>query len=188
MPKQRRPGGRTREVTERIHRATMALLVEVPLSEITFQSVAERAGVSRPTMYRKWSSPAHLVNDAVWATARDQIQISDTGSLVGDLRDALQRLGEFVSSPVGRAAVIAGVQLEPPQTSGWADRWLEIRPIFERALERKELGSEVDIEALLAMVAGALYFRLLAMGVPIDDAWLDRTVHMVRDGFVTPVE
>ena len=47
MPIKQRPGGRTAEVTQRVFAATMDLLVVGGFEAVTFQEVAERAGVGR---------------------------------------------------------------------------------------------------------------------------------------------
>ena len=110
-----RPGGRTAEHTRRITDATLDLLLDGGLGAVTFQAVAERADVGRATMYRRWSTPAHLVVDAIRSVAADRIEIADTGTLLGDLTAVLGQIGEFIISPVGRAAVIAGLQIGPAE-------------------------------------------------------------------------
>ena len=49
----RRPGGRTADVTERVHRAIVELLIEGGVEACTFSAVAERAAVDRSTLYRR---------------------------------------------------------------------------------------------------------------------------------------
>ncbi len=51
--RQRRPGGRTADVTRRINKAVIELLAEGGVEACTFQSLASRAGVERSTLYRR---------------------------------------------------------------------------------------------------------------------------------------
>ncbi|MEN9646391.1 MAG: hypothetical protein RL238_3060 [Actinomycetota bacterium] len=178
---QRRPGGRTAQHTTAIFDATMQLLVELGFPSLSFQAVAERAGVSRATMYRRWPTTAALAVDAIRARAETEIAIPDTGSLADDLIDVLGAIDRFVTSPVGRASLAAGLQLEPDSdpTRSWSTRWQQVEPIFARAVDRGELSADVDAEALFAAAAGSVYFRMLVMGMPADATWIRRIIASV---------
>src|SRR5438105_898621 len=56
---------RRSDVEEADPRATLDLLREVSFAALSFEMVAERARVSKPTMYRRWSSKAALVADVI---------------------------------------------------------------------------------------------------------------------------
>lgn len=183
-----RPGGRTGIHTQRIASAAIDLLVEGGMPALTFQRVAELAGVSRATMYRRWASPAHLATEVIRTRAAEAIVVPDHGSLALDLAAVLRQIAAFVSTPVGRAAITASVELgaEPgagPTASGWDARWGDVRTIYDRAIERGELPPDVDREAAFASVAGALYFKIIVIGGAIDDEWIERvvaTAHLKR--------
>lgn len=178
----RRPGGRTREHTERIHAAAIDVLLAEGLPGLTFQRVATDAGVGRATMYRRWSSPAQLAVEAIRSTANAQIRVHDTGSLAGDLGDLLGQIGAFIGTPVGRAAVAAGLQIIPTDESendapaGWARRWEEVTVVFDRAIARGELAASIDAQAAFAALAGALYFRVIVMGRSVTPEWIERVL------------
>lgn len=182
MAANRRPGGRTLEVTERVIASTMALLEEGGISAVTFQRVAERAEVGRATLYRRWPEPTFLVADALAATAADRIKMRDTGSLRGDLAAMMEQIGAFIDSPTGRAAIIAGLSgREQPEFAKlaselWERRREDVAPVFERAKQRGELGSETDVDVFFALAAGALYARTIVMAKPIDAEWVKSVV------------
>ena len=160
----------------------MALLVEGGIDALTFQNVAERAGVSRATMYRRWPTPAHLAAEVIRTTASDAIEIVDTGTFTGDLRSIMRSIGAFLATPIGRAAVIAGVQIDSPEAAelgGWDERWVDVVPVFDRAIERGELASDVDAPTLFSALAGPLYFRVIVMRRPVDDDWIERVLATV---------
>lgn len=151
------------------------------MTAVTFQAVAERAAVSRATMYRRWPSPAHLAVEAIRARSSDDITVADHGSLSADLTSVLRQIGQFISSPVGRAAVIASLQIGPATDSSdrlpnWSKRWEQVAPIFDRAIARGELDPGTDSEATFSTLAGALYFRVQVMGQHVDDTWIDRVI------------
>ncbi len=78
-------GGRPRNpaLDEAIILATRARLVQDGYSRMTLGDIAADAGVSRPTLYRRWSSKLELVADALdygFRKQRDQYEI-DISSL-----------------------------------------------------------------------------------------------------------
>lgn len=179
-PKTRRPGGRTADTTRRIFDATTALLVEGGYQAVTFQLVAERAKVGRATLYRRWPGLPDLVGDAVRATAAEQIAIPDAGSLRADLITLLSELAAFLTSPLGRAAMAASLTSAVPTDDvsadelRWTERWLDVEPIFDRAEQRGELPGGIDRQIAFAKSAGAIYFRTIAMNLPVDAKWIER--------------
>ena len=54
-------------------RATVELLSETGYPGLLVSAIAERAGTSKPAIYRRWPSKAHLVHEAVFplGTATD---------------------------------------------------------------------------------------------------------------------
>lgn len=185
----KRPGGRTLEVTESVFAAVMDLLEDGGISAVTFQKVAQHAGVGRATLYRRWPEPVFLIGDALAATAADRIRISDTGSLRGDLAIMLGQIGNFIDSPSGRAAIIAGLTgRQQPEFARmaqqlWGRRREDVAPLFARAKERGELAQDADADVLFALTAGALYARMIVMAQPIDNAWIDQTLEVILPRF-----
>jgi hypothetical protein len=51
------------------------------------------------------------------------------------------------------------------------------------AIERGELPADVNLDELFAAADGPLYFRLLIIGQPIDQHWVERTVEQVCKAF-----
>lgn len=178
----RRPGGRTAENSRRIHDATIELLVEGGFEAVTFQEIAKRAGVGRATLYRRWDSPSILVRDAVLEIVETEISPVDTGTFHGDLMELLRQIGSFISGPVGVAAMITTLSNmgQPGDITAnpgiWLSRLEAIAPIFQRAITRGDLNPDQDVEALFASLAGALYFRMIVMTEPVDDAWIKRVL------------
>jgi len=177
-----RPGGRTADVRRRIFQATTALLVEGGVPAVTFQAVAARASVGRATLYRRWTEPLTLIVDAIREAASESIAIPDTGCLEEDLRRVLQRIARFIRSPIGRAALIAGLSTKQDRAnismeqSYWAIRWTDVVSIFERAAKRGDIAANGDYEMRFAQAAGAIYFRAIVMNLPVDSDWILRAV------------
>jgi AcrR family transcriptional regulator len=80
--------GRPRDPRRReaILHAAIALVAEVGYDRMTVEALAHRAGVSKPTIYRRWpqGKPA-IVAEAIHAKRAAAGPPPDTGSLRGDL-------------------------------------------------------------------------------------------------------
>ena len=98
-----RQGGRSARIQEAVHRATQALINEVGRGEINVPMIAERAGVTPSTVYRRWGDLTQLLADVAAERLRPVADPDDTGSLAGDLRAFVLQYAEEMGSPVGRA-------------------------------------------------------------------------------------
>ncbi len=172
----RRPG-RPRSETARqaiLKAAHEELLIRGP-GELTIEGIAARAGVGKQTIYRWWSSKADVVLDAMLDRASADIPIPDEGSLGADLRAFLTstfRMREE-QGPV-LVGLMAQSVLDPAFGQAFRERFLAgrratLRGLFERAAERGEIPSEVDVTLLVDMVYGVLWYRLLVEHAPLDD-------------------
>ena len=191
QPKQRRPGGRTSDVTRRLFAATLAILEEQGYGALAFVDVAERSGVARTTIYRRWTSRAALALDAIESSVADNIDMHDTGSFAGDLTNALTQIGRFIESPGGRAAILASFEMAGgPEADERASLWLHRRDqvvgLYDRAVARGEIDDTVDPDLAFSRVAGSIYFRAIVMGSPITPEWIDAVVRDATIGINPP--
>lgn len=142
-PRRRRPGGRNAEVREAVRRAALELLAEGGFGAVSLPAVARRAGVHKTTLYRNWSTPAALVDDAIAELEALALPDLDTGSLEGDLEafvlSRLRLVREPHAQAILRAVIGAG---EAPSAlfewveAFWKPRRREWRSPIERAIER----------------------------------------------------
>jgi len=184
----KRPGGRTAEVTARIHRAVEDLLFRGGSAECTFAQVAERAGVERSTLYRRYADRWEMMIDALTARAGTDVQPDLEGSFEQDLRSVLRRLRDTLDSAYGTALLAVVGEL---RAGGRADRARlfyntrlgQLEPMFEAAIARGELPADFDRGDLIAFGAGPIYFRILVAGRPADDAFIERIVGLICDRF-----
>ena len=76
--------------------ATLQLMAERGVRDLRMDDVAERAGVGKATIYRRYRSKDELVSDAV-ATLVSEIAIPDTGSTRADLMALMTQAVELYS-------------------------------------------------------------------------------------------
>jgi AcrR family transcriptional regulator len=180
----RRPGGRTAAVTRRVHQAIIELLVEGGVQACTIKAVAERAGVERSTLYRRFPDKWEAIIDALMARAADDIMPDLSGSFAKDLTSILRKLKAALDSPLGPALVEAAIELrahdvdEAPRA--YFDRRMsQLAPMFEAAIERGELAPQVDREALFTAAAGPIYFRMFIAGRTVDEEYIASIVSSI---------
>jgi AcrR family transcriptional regulator len=190
------PRGRPR--SERSHRAILdaanELLTERGFVDLTIEEIAQRAGVGKTTIYRRWPSKGTLVFEAFATDYRNQLPLQDTGSLRGDLLALLRGWIRWVKGTVqGRTLVglIAEVQRDPELAEIWRERFVgpvraQHRVMFERAVERGEARPDIDPEILLDLVFGAAYHRLLQSHLTLSDRFAQGVVNIVVGGVQPP--
>jgi AcrR family transcriptional regulator len=189
----RRPGGRTARTAKAVLDATITELSNVGYAALRIESVAERAGVNRATIYRRWGDKPSLVAAAF--TAR-QVEVSppaDTGDLFEDLLSFLREVRRGFDSPWITALI---KEVGPPTTGDdglrqaldkiWPARFRLSREIFVRAVERGDLPADTDPDLLVQAAAGPLYFRWLFLGHPLTDDFLRQTAALVITGAQRP--
>src|SRR6187431_450099 len=88
-PRRGRP--RSKGVDESILVATLELAGEVGIKGMSMDELAQRAGVSKATIYRRWPSKEILVLQAL-QTALQPLDDVDTGEVVEDLRLCLGQM------------------------------------------------------------------------------------------------
>lgn len=187
--RRKRIGGRTADVSRRIHKAVIALLREGGHEACTFQQVAKRAGIERSTLYRRYSSRWAMLGEAFAAHYVDDLAFKPTGSLRGDLQAHLKRVAKTLGSPLGGAMLVAAAVARFDPTSAeaagkfWFARRQQQRGFVEAAIARGELEPDVSLEEFFAAADGPLYFRLLIIGAPIDGEWIEVTVDQVCRAF-----
>ncbi|HEY2693872.1 MAG TPA: TetR/AcrR family transcriptional regulator [Pseudonocardiaceae bacterium] len=186
---------RGRPRSQQAHRAILAaaaeLLLARGLSAVSMDAVAERAGVSKATIYRWWPTKETLALDALyteWATARPSPR--DTGSLRGDLLSLLRPWAKLAGSrPYGRviAALLTEAHSDPVFAEEYRNRVVgprrdQARAIFSRAVERGEIPQEIKVDVALDLLFGALYHRLLHGHAPLTDRFVRDVVDMTLNG------
>ena len=170
---QRRPPGRPR--SERSHlaivQAALGLLVEVGYARLTMEQVQRRAGVGKATIYRRWTSKADLVKDAIRYVSAD-LPVPDTGSLRGDyeaIAAALVAIARDRDAALLMPRLLAEASRDPELHAIFYAQLVEprrrvARIAFERARDRGELREDVDLELAVDMIAGPIIYRFLITG------------------------
>jgi AcrR family transcriptional regulator len=187
--KQSGPGRpRSREADEAILDAALELVAERGYEGLTMEAMAERAGVGKTTVYRRWPN-----RDEVLAAASErfvtEIGVPDTGTVRGDLIALLESAIVVYSGLAGRAmpGLVAAMARNPGIARSWREGFLAVRraalrDLIERGIRRGELRDDVDVELTLDLLGGPLMYRLLVTGGAVDDEVARGVVDTLLEG------
>ncbi|RDI69092.1 TetR/AcrR family transcriptional regulator [Nocardia pseudobrasiliensis] len=163
--------------------ATLDLVAERGYPALTMDAVAERAGASKATIYRRWRNKAQLVKAALDAYDADHnAAIPETGSLRGDLVAVLEALcaksSERYLSMLG--GLVAAMRHDEELAAALREHIdnEELSPFHDalhRAIDRGELSADTDAD-LIHDVAEAMILRQLQLGAGFDEPFITRLV------------
>ncbi len=179
-----RPRDKSRDVA--IEKAAIELLREVGYEQVTIESVAARAQVSKATIYRRWKNKAALIADAVHHYAFCKVPVFDTGSLRGDLIEVISEKVKSMKSPDGQ--LIAGLmamartdgdlaEVLTQSLAGYAST--AHAGIFDRAIARGEISKGAKREMILQLVPAVISFRMFMSHQSVNKKFVENFVDEV---------
>ena len=161
---------------EAILDAAFRLLSGPETEALTIDAIAAEAGVGRQTIYRWWPSKGAVLAEALARHARVVVPDRDTGSFSGDLTaflvDSFAGLAD--EGLAGRLRqIVAAAQQDEHVAHVLADftaaRRAALRALLERGQAAGELAPDADLDMLVDMAYGVLYYRLLVGHAPLDE-------------------
>lgn len=178
-----RPGGRTAAVRTAVLAATAELLSESGLGAMELTAVADRAGVGRSTVYRRWGTKASLIADLLRDMAETSVPRADTGTLAGDLRANAELVRKTLSDarqgPLF-AALLATASYDADTAAALAEfyerRITQWSTCVTDAVERGEAPVGTDGAAVVRAVSAPLYYQWLTLRAPLTRRDVTRAV------------
>ncbi|MBP2327620.1 AcrR family transcriptional regulator [Kibdelosporangium banguiense] len=183
----RRPGKGPRQAAE-IYRATLDLVVRHGYDGLTIEGVAACAGVNKTTIYRWWPSKDELLCTAFVETDLLKVDVTDTGSLRGDLIAVTHQVIDLLTGEEGSRVTRASLGgLDRPGLAKFvatlcAERLKAERPIFERAVARGEIAPGADPATTVDLLAGAIWYRVLVRQTELPTDFAEQLVDIVLGG------
>jgi AcrR family transcriptional regulator len=170
------PLGRPRDprIEKAVLDAARELLLHVGYGRLSFDLLARRAGVTRPTIYRRWPSKAHLVHEAIFT--RDAKGMGrDSGDFEKDLRRFIRSTVAAHTLPVTRAA-LPGLLADFADNPGLRENviehvWTATRKDFSEhvshAIQRGQLKPATNSDRLLETITGAVFQHVVLLKQPV---------------------
>ncbi|AEV72637.1 transcriptional regulator [Mycolicibacterium rhodesiae NBB3] len=189
--RQRTEGRLDRSRDPAILNAALAALKEHGYDATNMNDIAAQAGVGKAAIYRRWSSKAALMADALVYWRPDLLDNSapDTGSLRGDFDELVERVKRNDDSLVSTEMIlrVAVEASNDPELAAALDDLMLLRgrrvfsAILQQAAARKEIPADRDY-SLVADVATAMSLLRVTRGEHVDAAF----VRQVIDTLVIP--
>jgi AcrR family transcriptional regulator len=162
-PRRGRPPDPSRDAA--IMEAALDGIAEAGYDRLSMEDIAARAGAGRATLYRRWTSKAQLVTDAVlaWRDRAGPVQAPDTGSLDGDLRALADTAPDLDQAAQQRIAVIVGLlsaaNRDPDLKAALAGTVFErprqlLQAVFQRAAGRGEIPPDAPLNLACDIMLG----------------------------------
>jgi AcrR family transcriptional regulator len=178
----RNPGRpRSEQARRAVLDAAVGLIEESGYGRLTLDGIARRAGVSRQTVYRWWPGKAEIVLEALNDAASAIAPAPDSGSLETDLRTLLRRT---IKGATGRnARMLTALMAEAQLDEGFAESFRSgflarrrrvLRDTLERGRARGEIGDSADLDFLVDLAFGTLWYRILSHHARLDRRFADQ--------------
>lgn len=195
-----RMAGRPRDpvIADAILVATLELLAESGFDGTSLDAVAQRAGVGKPTLYRRWASKQDLVIAALERLA-DSPEPSSKGSPRERVTAFMEGWWQLASQPelltVTKvlASLLGDVQRYPELGEAVHKHFLSNRRrimhhLLQDAINEGELRSDIDIDLTVDLLFSPLLVRRLVTGGPVTPEVAHGIVNLVFDGGRVPHE
>ena len=169
--------------------AALAGLAEHGYDRMSMDDIATRAGVGKAAIYRRWSSKAAVVAEAIahWRRGRGPAEPPNTGSLSGDIRALVSAVPDYDESDLNTIKVIVGVATaamnDPVLAAALDDLVLSTprqitRSVLDHAVARGEIPPGRDLSLVPDVAIGLNVLRVIT-GRPIDRVWVRRVLEEV---------
>jgi AcrR family transcriptional regulator len=157
-------------------KATLELLAEVGFEATSIDAIANRAGVGKTTIYRRYSGKEELVADAI-ESLRQDVVIPDTGNLWGDLDALIESAAQITLNPLGRqtvAMIIGSAAGNARFARIYWTKYLQPRRqaftvVIDRAKARNEVRQDLDAGLVFDMMSGIMLYALIFP--PTSESW-----------------
>ena len=158
--------GRKRSEASRaaILEAALDLVRTSGYDDVTADAIAAHANVGKQTIYRWWGSVKEVMLEALRTSART-IPTPETGSLEGDVEALFRGSFKLLKGTTGTGPVLKGLmadaQLDEAFLPFFRSFVEERRATLRGVLRRHSRAGDLEIDAVVDMLYGALWYRLL---------------------------
>lgn len=169
--------------------STRRLLVERGYRDTSIDAIAEDAGVSRPTIYRRWPSKAHVIYDAAFPADATRVQTSDDA--VSELKTLIRNVIGWLGNPAAAAALpglMVDMRSDPALQASLNERHSavfssDLRELFAR---NSDVLRPVDADTVLDLIVGAAMQALCIRNLTDLDAYAESLTDAVLNGILSP--
>lgn len=180
-----RPGGRTEANRKAVANAVLVMLTEGNLL-FDIQDVADRSGVHRTTIRRRWRDRDALMAEAMSEhTSRMQVDLNGTWETI--LRRIAFALRDFMADPVEDSlnrmiAISASDNFRRLVRSHWQTVFDGLAVPLLAAQRRGQISADVDISLILRILGGTIMTRVVYYREAAADEFIDDLLAQIIRG------
>lgn len=179
---------REKQFMRAIFDATLEILRKDGYRQLTIEAIAQKAGVNQQDIYRWWPNKGAVVLEAYSEHVAQQTKPQDTQNLAKDLELFFTSLfilwktyGDVARTMI--AEVQNDLNLYEKYVIFNIQRREALHSILKKGLERNEIESDADLESLIDILYGAIWYRLLVGHAPLDQEFAHYLVDKVLKAY-----
>jgi AcrR family transcriptional regulator len=170
------PARRNEHARASILAAAFDLCRDRGYEKTTIEAIAQRAGVGKQTIYRWWPSKGAVILEALNEAIGVATDFADSGDVTADLREQMTAVSRlFTSTDFGSvySSAIGAAQDDADMAEGIVQdiigpRFAAARKRLARAQEQNQIRAGADLDVIVELLYGALYYRYLIKTRPPD--------------------
>lgn len=178
MTTTRRPGGRTERTRTAVLEAAFSITADAGYGGLTVDTIAERSGVHRTTIYRRWGSVDAILFDAIVSSAESMIPLAYTGDARRDLVSMGRSVAANLEDPVARA--VAGAVLARSDEGSlselsdrfWQERIAGASEIVRAGQRDGQIDRDLEPPTVVEDIIGPIWFRVMVLRSRADGSFI----------------
>jgi AcrR family transcriptional regulator len=181
---------RSEESRRAILDATRRLLTHMPVSKISIEAIAKKAGVGKTTIYRWWPHKQSVVMEAVFSQPGFQNFMPQATVPFEGIRGQIEKLCRQLAGKNGRivAEIIGECQgdievLKALVKNFFQDRYNSLAYYIGKGKHEGVFRENIDLEVAIDLILGPVIFRLMS-GQNVDEAFSRKLTEMVQNAMV----
>lgn len=183
---------RSEESRRAILDATRRLLTHMPVSKISIEAIAKKAGVGKTTIYRWWPNKQSVVMEAVFLQPGFQNIMPKSLAPFEGVRTQVEKLVRQLTGKNGRivAEIVGECQgdieiLKALVKNFFQDRYNSLAYYIQKGKHEGDFHENIDIEVAIDVILGPIIFRLMS-GQNLDEAFSKKLCDMLRGSLCVP--
>ena len=171
---------RDHEATALVLKTTFDLLKEEGFAHLTIQKIAQRSGVAKTTIYRRWPSMASIVMDAFLSDMASVSPISAKDTATETVRTSMRLFARALKTRRGQLlrALLSRAQYDPELKEAFWLRWIKPRrdamtEVLRRGVAAGEFRRGLDLDIVIDGFYGPIYYRLMVPYGDLSIAYID---------------
>ncbi|MFD5598841.1 TetR/AcrR family transcriptional regulator [Leucobacter sp. NPDC058333] len=166
----------------KVYAAVVALAQDQPVGAISMERIADRAGMSKQTLYSNWPSTGAILFEALLDRSTDAsgtVVIPDTGDLAVDIAALAHGTVAELTDPLQGALLrLVAVEIQSDEKLAEQFREMLLAPQLRAISDRFRAAGVTDAEDIAELFVGPIFHRWLLRSRPFESEWIE--AHVAR--------